>query len=665
MKTIFLTLLALITCMCMNAQNNFSDDLESYTLGGTLASQSTHWTTWSGAAGGADDIAISNTDAHSGTQSIFFTSTTSTGGPADIVLPFGSLRTVGDFEFTSWFKMPTGKGGYFNFQGTQTMGSIFALNNFFESDGTLIIQSSSDVVLTTTFPQGAWFEYKLVADLNTNSWELFINNTSQGTFQLDDFTIFAIDYYSINTDNAFWVDDVSYNYTPFTLPALNAAVARIGVENGLVTQERTPTVTIRNLGTTAITSFDLEVEANGTSSTQSFTGLNISSGATYEAIVNNSFALVSGSNTVSATVSNVNGLGTDDNVADDSKTHSLTPTLAGTNKIVVAEEATGTWCGWCPRGAVMLDNMTKDFDGFFQGIAVHNGDPMTIPTYDGQLPGVSGYPSALTDRGVARDPSFIRFDFFDRIVLTPVAALTNGAELDNNTLKVSVTTDFAAAASGNYKLACVIVEDSVTGTSSGYAQANYYSGGSNGVMGGFESLPNPVPASMMQHDHVARDIQPSFAGLSNAFPASVNAGDSYLHNFSFDISAWNKDKLHIVSLLLAPDGTIENAGTATVSEAIDNGYVLNNDGLEVLASAYSIYPNPSKDEVKLQINAKKGFEANIKITDVTGRILMSDNRDVLAGTNIIPIRLEGLASGSYLVTIAVDDSIETLSFTKE
>ena len=39
---------------------------------------------------------------------------------------------------------------------------------------------------------------------------------------------------------------------------------------------------------------------------------------------------------------------------------------------------------------------------------------------------------------------------------------------------------------------------------SGYNQVNAYAGNALGPMGGFESLPNPVPAAQMVYDHVAR-----------------------------------------------------------------------------------------------------------------------------------------------------------------
>ena len=666
MKSKILLSLLCLTTSGLFAQINFSDNFDTYTVGSPLGPQSPQWTTWSGTQGGADDINVTNTDAHSGTNSLYFSSTSATGGPADIVLPFQGPHNKGTFTFTSWFKIPSGKGGYFNFQGNATMGNLYTLNTFFNPNGTIDIQNSKEVVLSTSYTQAAWFEYKLVANLNTNDWELFINGTSKGKFQNADFDIASVDYYATGTTDAFWVDDVSFAYTPYTMPAKNGAVGYLNIANGLVTQTRIPSVTIRNLGTTAITSFTLNMNANGTNTPQNFSGLNIASGANYVAALTNNISLIAGLNTFTATVSNVNGAGPDGDAADDSKTITFTPTTPGADKLVVSEEATGTWCQWCPRGAVMLENMTKDFAGFFQGIAVHNGDPMVLSTYDGQLPGVTGYPSALTDRGIADDPSTIRNDFMQRIILTPVAKLKNGATYNstNGDLEVSVSTTFKVAATGNYKIACVLVEDSVKGTT-GYSQANAYAGGANGVMGGYETKPNPVPANLMKYDHVARAIAPSFGGVPNAFPASVSANSNYAHNFKFNISSWKKNKIHIIGLLLAPDGKIENASTSTIDEAVANGYVLGLFDKKITPSFVSVFPNPASETMNLQINATKFAQAEIKVVDLTGKIIMSSKQQIIDGTNIIPLSLKGMTNGNYLILVSMNNATQTVSFTKE
>src|SRR5574343_57537 len=92
---------------------SFNDDFESYTAGSKLGPQSTQWTTWSGTEGGTEDANVVTNEAHSGTKSIYFSSTSTSGGPQDVVLPFGGPYTSGIFEFKSWFKVPTAKTAYF------------------------------------------------------------------------------------------------------------------------------------------------------------------------------------------------------------------------------------------------------------------------------------------------------------------------------------------------------------------------------------------------------------------------------------------------------------------------------------------------------------------------------------------------------------------------
>ncbi len=668
MKNKFLLLIAVLCSHSIFAQITFTDDFESYTVGMPLGPQSPDWTTWSGTQGGVDDINVGNTDAHSGTKSLYFSSVVAAGGPSDIVLPFSGPHNKGTFTFTSWFKMPSSKGGYFNFQGTNVPGTLFTLNTFFNPDGTLDIQNSKEVVLSNTYPQGAWFEFKLVANLNTNSWEAFVNNVSKGVFQNADFDVASIDYYATSPSDAFWVDDVSFTYTPYTFPNLNGAVSYFTVNNGLVTQSRIPELKIRNLGTTPITSFSMTINANGTNTNQNFTGLSIASGAAYTAVLTSPVTFITGLNTLTATISNVNGLGADNDANDDIKTFTFTPVVAGTDKMVIAEEATGTWCQWCPRGAVTLDNMHKDFDGFFQGIAVHNNDPMEVVPYDSVLGiYVGGYPSALVDRMPEIDPLAIKKDFLQRIVLTPVAKMKNGATYNSTTgqLDVSVTTTFKSAASGNYKLACVIIEDSIKGTTAGYNQSNAYAGGSNGIMGGYETKPNPVPAAQMQYDHVAKAIAPDFNGIPNAYPASVTANSNYIHNFSFNTTGWNKNKLHIVSLFIAPDGKIDNAASTTVDQAVTNGYVVGLTEKKITPSFMTVYPNPANNLIQLQINATKNESADIIVSDLNGKIIMKKQANIQHGVNLFPVSLEGLASGNYLILVDINGESQTVLFTKE
>lgn len=679
MKKIATLTLGCFFAVAYSQAQTFSDDFESYTSGIALGPQSPDWRTWGGAGGGADDANVVTTDNHTtgGSKSIYFSSTSSTGGPQDVVLPFtpSAPLTTGQFSFTTWFKVPNTKTAYFNFQGNATMGNMYTLDCFMTSTGAVQIQNSGTVVASGTHPFGAWFELTITANLNTNLWELLINGVSQGTWSNANNQVWGIDYYPADAVASFWIDDVTYTVTPYTLPALNAAGNLVGVSNGLVGQTRNPDITVRNLGTGIINSFDLSVTQNGGAPVvQNVTGLSLASLASTVVNITTPFTLVSGPNVFTATISNVNGAGADGDSSDDVISTTVTPVTPAAGKVVVAEEGTGTWCQWCPRGAVYMDMMNTKYSGYFAPIAVHNGDPMTVTAYDAAIGAlIGGYPSALVDRLPEIDPSGLEGDFLSRIVVAPKAFVVNGANYNSTTrvLDVSVTSTVQATLTGNYKIACVITEDDVTGTSGSYAQSNAYAGGGSGPMGGYELLANPVPASQMVYDHVARFISPSFAGISNAPGTSTAVGNVFTWNFTFTLPAGYDDtQIHIIGLFIDPTGKIDNAGNTTIAEAVANGYVSGAGvGINDLAAApdaqVSIYPNPTANYSAVSLNLAKESGVQVAIYSVDGSLVGNKDYGKLNGGMTLPIDLTKYNAGMYFVNVTIDGTTSVLKLIKE
>ena len=83
----------------------------------------------------------------------------------------------------------------------------------------------------------------------------------------------------------------------------------------------------------------------------------------------------------------------------------------------------------------------------------------------------------------------------------------------------------------------ILTEDGVTGTSSDYAQANAYANNANGPMGGYENLPNPVPASQMVYDHVGRAIPTGYDGVAGSIPANVVSNEVNVYNVEYAVPA--------------------------------------------------------------------------------------------------------------------------------
>jgi Outer membrane protein Omp28/Secretion system C-terminal sorting domain len=665
-------LLCMVACAFHIAHaQSFSDDFETYADGDGIAASSDVWETWGSANGGADDADVVSTNAHSATKSIYFASTLAAGGPQDVVLPFPGELQTGQFNLEMWMYVNTGTGAYFNFQSEDVIGTTWAGDIYFTTEGFAQFTSGGSLLLSANYPQGTWFKLLMENDLSTNTWTVSIDDNILGSYSNGETQIASIDIYPLQ-GNQFWIDDVSYSFEEYVLPTLNGAVTNIlNMGVGLAGQTVTPSVEIRNLGTTAINSFDLSITYNGDTYNQSITGVNIASLAFNTVNFTETFALAAGNNSVTATISNVNGMMSDDQSNDDTKSVALNPIVPANGKRVVAEEGTGTWCPWCVRGTVYMELLSQRYSDYFIGIAVHNADPMTVEAYDAAIGGlISGYPSGLVDRGAEYDPSQFEIPFLERIQIAPQAFIENGATWDaaSRTLQVSATTTFQQNATGNYKIALVLTEDNVTGTESGYAQANAYAGGNNGAMGGYEDLPSPVPANQMEYDHVARVISPSFDGVPNAFMGMMDAGDASTHNFTFVLpAAWDETSMHIVSMVLAPDGTVDNASSVSIDEAVANGFVsgLNVVGVSEMAAPdapVQIYPNPVSNNTNIALNLANSSEVVIEIFSADGKLVATKNYGSLTGSVILPIQTDRWESGFYKIRVVAGatTSVHTL-----
>jgi hypothetical protein len=651
MKKITILLSSLLAVGSVNAQL-FSDDFEGYNVGDYIGPGSTEWTTWSGTEGGAEDAQVTDAQANSGTKSIYFIGSTG-GGPQDVILDFGQQYTDGVFTFESAFYVTAGNTGYFNFQGTTTPGGTWAMNCNMNNGMILIDDGITAGLAAGSYTEDTWFTLTIEANLSTGRWQASKDGVCFGVWANGVNTVASCDLFPLE-DSEFYVDDVSFDHATYTPSALNASVAGFDLGGRIAGTYKNPTVTVVNAGTDPITSFDVLIDIYGFQYTESVTGVNLTAGQSMDVVYSYPMQIFPGTHNATATVYNVNG-GTDGDATDDDACLIANHITPAPGKVVVGEEGTGTWCPWCVRGTVFMDKYENDFGPYWAGIAVHNGDPMVVTDYDTALGNlISGYPSSLVDRGPEVDPSAMDADFYDRLQTPPAAFISNASSWNAATreLQVTVSADFQIAADDNWRLACVITEDGVTGTGSGYDQANAYAGGSNGPMGGYELLPSPVPAAQMVYDHVARDIEPGFAGDPASFPATVNAGETHSLTFNFTLPVeWNENNIHIIGMLIDPNGRIDNAGKSKIDS--DSGI----DAEEF--NVFRMYPNPSNEVSFIEANFGSDSEVTLRLVDLAGKeVAVRSYENVTDGTKL-PINTSSLKSGVYVVELSVNGTTMT------
>ena len=255
----------------------------------------------------------------------------------------------------------------------------------------------------------------------------------------------------------------------------------------------------------------------------------------------------------------------------------------------VVEEYTGTWCGYCPRGFVGLEEMNRLYPADFIGISYHNGDPMAV-TNDYPSP-VAGFPDAWIDRvketdafcGDGKYGTFgIDKTWLERSNVFAPADIEVKAEWADDTQTRLVATAYVTfpieREDNPYEIGFVLTADGLTGTSSSWSQSNYYSGD--------EGWPSSMDEFTQGEDYVAGltynfvlVARSGVAGIEGSLSAPIEADVAQSYAYEFDVESLgttlvqDKSKLHVIALLINKEtGEIVNANkvqAGSVNTAIE------------------------------------------------------------------------------------------------
>lgn len=300
---------------------------------------------------------------------------------------------------------------------------------------------------------------------------------------------------------------------------------------------------------------------------------------------------------------------------------------------MVVEEGTSILCGWCPQGIVALREMKAKYPDTFLPIAIHlntlGTDPLTPESYEDIESRFfsSGLPNCIIgrDRNLIMSPSlaalqsaYDNYSFVADAGVELKAAFGND-DNGNTTINFNVTTTFAASnENANYRLAFVVLENGVTG----YRQSNYFAGGGQGEMGGFESLPAQADIVL---DEVAHGIWQTFTGTLRSIPTTVEKGEPYTYSYSTQLPRNVQDSTHLEAVALLID--------------VRTGQIVNADKAQLDSTTAGICTAPAVP--------------TWHITSSNGHISADGSYDVMQvfTTDGRLVRNEGLTPGTYLVRL--------------
>jgi photosystem II stability/assembly factor-like uncharacterized protein len=194
----------------------FQDNFDSYPPGGFLTLNSTYWQTWSNDPGGMEDALISSSQFVSGGNSL------NIKNDNDIVYRLGS-KISGKYLISFNMYISSANGAYVQLLHRNLQNTAFAI--YFRENLDIGFYNGVDSLSLGSFTPDSWFNLKLIIDLDKDSMNILLDETSAGQFQFSlDYAlgqpqaIFGmIDFYGLNNSPAdsilnsdFFIDDFSF-----------------------------------------------------------------------------------------------------------------------------------------------------------------------------------------------------------------------------------------------------------------------------------------------------------------------------------------------------------------------------------------------------------------------------------------------------------------------
>lgn len=415
---------------------------------------------------------------------------------------------------------------------------------------------------------------------------------------------------------------------------------------------------LANLGTTAITSFDLNYTIdNGSTITQNITGVNIAACGTYNFNHSTPWNVASsGTYSLKVWISNVNG-GTDTDASNDEETMDVSVALHIVDRIPLVEELTSSTCPPCASlnatfDPFLLNTIKANQAGGLTGAVKYQMNwpsPGTDPSYnpDGatrrQFYGTSGIPDEYID-GHSLGAATSMGTYTSAKNEIAYVCLELEYSVDGNTVSVDAKVTPYADMSGPIKLYIAVTEDHYTYNGGTTSQKEYYY-----VMR--KMLPNGNGNTLSN----LTAGNPTTVSKSYTFDLGNPAQGNYEMWGSLDditIVAWVQNtSTHEIyqSAFINKDGGSESCKITSVEEVAE----LNSLGLRV-------FPNPFTHEATVVYDLKSNENVEVNLFNVLGETVYSSSLGTQpAGQNSFTINSDNINSGIYFLNFRAGNNVAT------
>lgn len=302
-------------------------------------------------------------------------------------------------------------------------------------------------------------------------------------------------------------------------------------------------------------------------------------------------------------------------------------------KTIILEEFTAVWCGWCPYGAVVMEELLKKYENLI-GLCAHFYDTMAIKeTYELAEAFKTYLPMASLDRYkfdnqelIVLDMDSLELKIKERLKMAVPAEVdfTFTYNEDTREINIDASAEFALDMTEEFRFNCYIVEDNIKkeDSDSAYFQSNYLSGHPD--FKGHPYFSKPELITDYNHRHVIREMLGGSWGKEGSIQPNVVADQTYTHRFTDTLSKdYNPEQVYLVV-------TVQEYNTDTTKREILNAKqlkltpekslkLLDKDGVSIADNdTIEVTGLHSDSEIKLKLSvqntANKTTTVNVKKT---------------------------------------------------
>ena len=239
------------------------------------------------------------------------------------------------------------------------------------------------------------------------------------------------------------------------------------------------------------------------------------------------------------------------NTSGNSNTGTVLPS-SFTQKVMLEMYST-SYCATCPDAMRMYEQYTVQHPDRVYGASLHDIDPMKISIWNtmDSILNISAYSSGSFNRlayngtPVVHKTNWASSGMLNNALnRTAKCGIQIQSSINGSSADITVKAGFLTALTGEYRMTVYVIEDSVTGSASGYNQANYYNNISSSP---FYQLGNPIIG--YRHNCVVRKVLTANRGTVISTANNIQAGEIITRTFTANLSGMNTANVQILAFI--------------------------------------------------------------------------------------------------------------------